>query len=247
MRVDVISNVEKACKDDFLNKTVIVIDVLRATSTMITALANGSTNIIPVETVREAWGLKKSDEIMGGERYCQRIAGFQLGNSPLEYLEPTIKGKTIILTTTNGSRAIRKSLQAAHILAGAMLNASSCAQLALEFQKDIVIVCAGTRGKFSLEDGLCAGLIVCEMMKIDQQSLQLNDFGYAMLYAHQYRKHQMSETLLHCANGRKLSKLGFREDVLFCSRVNLFSTVPIMQDQSLWPFPSSKTWTPSYN
>ncbi|WP_281886645.1 2-phosphosulfolactate phosphatase [Paenibacillus sp. YYML68] len=165
MHIEVIPTVNEARADDLLHKTVIAIDVLRATSTMLAALASGCRSIVPVETVNQALTLQQEGELLAGERFCKRIPGFQLGNSPLEFTPDAVGGKTVIMTTTNGTRAIQKSQKAAHVLIGGLLNAEACAREAARLSHEIVIVCAGTQDVFALEDGLCAGLLVEELMK----------------------------------------------------------------------------------
>lgn len=236
MQLDVISSVNEARSDDFINKTIIVIDVLRATSTIVTALEHGCSGIIPVETVCQARNLQREDNLLGGERFCKKIAGFHYGNSPFEYMSPEIQGKRIVMTTTNGTRAIQKSQKAMHVLAGCVLNAASCAQVAFALKRDIVIVCAGTQDVFSLEDGLCAGLIIEELQARHEGAMELNDTGIAMQGAYKYNEDRLEDAIMQCANGKRLCKLGFKEDVTFCLKVNHYTTVPLLREQTLVPY-----------
>lgn len=232
MQVDVIPTINEAISDDFVQKTVVVIDVLRATSSMATAIAHGCSKIIPVETVNQARQLQGEGQMLGGERYCKKIPGFDFGNSPMEYMSERVRGATIIMSTSNGTRAIQKSLKASHVLAGCILNASACARAALAFEKDIRIVCAGTQDQFSLEDGLGAGLILHEMMAL-RADLEVGDFGQAMHSALLHVRDGLEEALFRCKNGRKLVRLGMADDVKFCARPNVFEAVPIMQGDAL--------------
>ncbi|WP_248925294.1 2-phosphosulfolactate phosphatase [Paenibacillus hamazuiensis] len=227
MNIQVISSVDEALSDGLAGNTVVVIDVLRATSTLITALVHGCAGVVPVETVQQAKQAQKPGDLLGGERFCQKIPGFDLGNSPFEYRPETVAGRNVILTTTNGTRAVQKSQKAAYILAGALLNASACAEKALELGKDITILCSGTGGVYSLEDGLCAGLLVEEMVRLAGPELQVGDFGLAMMYAYGQVKDRLTEALFNCYNGKRLTKLGFSEDILYCSRVNAVTLVPM--------------------
>lgn len=232
MQVNVISSVNEARGDDFLNKTVIVIDVLRATSTIVTALAHGCSGIVPAETVQQAKQLQEPRDLLGGERFCKKIAGFHYGNSPLEYRSPEIIGNRVILTTTNGTRAIQKSLRADHVIAGSLLNAKACAKKAVELQREVAIVCAGTQDEFSLEDGLCAGLIVREFLQqVDREAQGVNDLGLAMLHAFTHAETSLEHTLLACFNGKKLCRMGLQADVSFCAQVNAYDLVPVLQGQ----------------
>src|SRR5690606_12087517 len=105
MQVDVIPSVTEATSDEFIHKTVIVIDVLRATSCITTALEYGCAGVIPVETVGQAKSMQKAGQLLAGERFCKRVPGFDLGNSPHEFIQNDVQGRTIIMTTTNGTRA----------------------------------------------------------------------------------------------------------------------------------------------
>ncbi len=236
VHVDVIASVNEARSDDFVNRTSIVIDVLRATSTMVTALEYGCSSIVPVETVYQAKHMQGEGDLLGGERFGKKISGFDLGNSPLEYVFPDIQGKRIIMTTTNGTRAIYKAQKAAHVIAGSMLNAASCAKAATNLKRDIVIVCAGTQDRFSLEDGLCAGLIIEELREITGGDIELNDFALAMHCTYRELRHDLEEALLMCANGKRLCRMGYKEDVLYCSRVNRFTVVPVLRELTMLPY-----------
>ncbi len=246
MQVDVIASVNEARSDDFINKTVVVIDVLRATSTIVTALEFGCAGVIPVETVSQALKLQESGMLLGGERFCKKILGFDLGNSPVEYMHRDLTEKRIIITTTNGTRALQKTHKAANILAGSVLNARSCAEAAIQLKRDIVLVCAGTQDDFSLEDGLCAGLIADELCELSGEAIALNDLGTAMQAAYRHVKDCLETVILESANGKKLSKMGLKEDVIYCCRKNRYQTVPFMHEQMMLPFEGSKTGSRSY-
>jgi 2-phosphosulfolactate phosphatase len=230
MQIDVIATIGEARSEDMMHKTVIVIDVLRATSTMITALSMGCKGIIPVETVLQAKQLHKEGDLLGGERFCKKIPGFDYGNSPLEYSHADITGKRIIMTTTNGTRGIQKSSKAEHVLAGSLLNGKACAAAAADFRRDIVILCAGTQDVFSLEDGLCAGQIVDELLALHKKmDITVNDLGIAMRSSFLHFKGDLTKTLLGCWNGNRLSKLGFESDIRYCAQLNVTEIVPILE------------------
>ncbi|CAG7642316.1 2-phosphosulfolactate phosphatase [Paenibacillus allorhizosphaerae] len=239
MNVQVISSVNEARAEDLNQKTVIVIDVLRATSTMLTALANGCREITPVETVIQAKQQQETGALLGGERNCKKIPGFDFGNSPLEYTGPHVDGKSLVITTTNGTRAIQKAGKAHRILIGSMLNARACAEAAAA-SGEAVILCSGTNDAFALEDGLCAGLIAQELIDCMPSGKQvtLNDFGLSMLYAYGSVRDRLTETLLSCSNGKRLTRLGFREDVLHCAQVNILHFAPVVQDGKMAASPA---------
>jgi 2-phosphosulfolactate phosphatase len=236
MQVDVVSSVNEAISDDFMYKTVIVIDVLRATSTIVTALERGCTSVIPVETVNLAKSLQQKDDLLGGERFCKKIPGFHFGNSPLEYTRKEVEGKRIILTTTNGTRAIHKAQKASHLIVGSLLNASMCASAALSLGKDVVILCSGTLDEFSLEDGLCAGFIVEQFTRQARTQVHTNDLGLALQAAYLQSEPSLTDTILGSSNGKRLCKIGYKDDVSYCSQTDILRIVPYLNKGSLVPF-----------
>jgi 2-phosphosulfolactate phosphatase len=158
---------------DLACTTCVVFDVLRATSTMVTALSNGAAAIIPVEEISEALALKRRhpDALLAGERDGLRIPaslaegiGFDLGNSPREFTAATVQGKTIIMTTTNGTRALRACARAKQMLAASFLNLEATAMVfAREEPRDLLLVCSGTYEQAAYEDALAAGAL-CDIL-----------------------------------------------------------------------------------
>jgi 2-phosphosulfolactate phosphatase len=240
MQITVLQSVKDINPNLLINQTVIVIDVLRATSNMITALMYGCKEIIPLENVEDAIRLKAAGDLLGGERNCRKLLDFDFGNSPFEYMTPSIQDKRILMTTTNGTRIIQQANQAKHLLAGAFINAQACAIAAIELNEDIVILCAGTNDDFSWEDGLCAGLIVNELQQKTNCSFQVNDFGLCMQSSYLEVQPRLLKALLHCTNGKKLAHLGFEPDIIYCSKVSISDYVPILYDGMLIPLRSKK-------
>ncbi|MFC4777451.1 2-phosphosulfolactate phosphatase [Paenibacillus sp. GCM10023252] len=226
MHVHVVSSVNEASSEQLQHRTTIVIDVLRATSTIIAALAAGAAGVVPVETVMEARALQREGDLLGGERFCRRIPGFELGNSPSEYTKELVLGRRILLTTTNGTRAIHKSLRSDHVLAGSLLNAEACAKSALELRRDIVLLCSGSHDEFAIEDGLCAGLLLNHLTRLSSSSIDTDDFGTAMLSLYRHQAASLLSTLLQGATGKRLVKLGLRRDVEVCAAADTCSVVP---------------------
>ncbi|MVP00169.1 2-phosphosulfolactate phosphatase [Paenibacillus lutrae] len=236
MRIDVIPFLTAVHPEDLAGKTVLVIDVLRATTTILAALGSGSSCVVPVETVEEALELHTQGDVLGGERGCERIAGFDLGNSPLEYTPAAVEGRRVILTTTNGTRALQKASQASHVAAASLLNGAACAQAVLDWQRDAVILCAGTRGAFCLEDGLCAGQIVSHLLSSGSgSSLSICDFSRAMAACYTRHAGQLAEALTDSDNGRRLSGLGFRADLEYSARADTSRLVPVLTGNVLVP------------
>ncbi|NBD22698.1 2-phosphosulfolactate phosphatase [Paenibacillus glycinis] len=233
MQIEVISSVNEAQADRFAHRTVIVIDVLRATSTIVAALEAGAAGIMPVETVLEARALQCSGHLLAGERFCRKIPGFDLGNSPEEFTADLVRGQRIVLTTTNGTRALHKAMRADYVLAGCLNNAAACAQSAAELRRDIVLLCAGSHNEFALEDGLCAGLIIGELQGISPSAVEMNDLGAAMLGLFKSSDGKLRELLLGSTTGRRLMKNGSVRDVDHCCRVSVSSIVPRLQGDML--------------
>lgn len=226
MQAQVISSVNEASSARFHHKTAIIVDVLRATSTIVTAISAGALCVIPAETVMEARALQREGDLLGGERFCKKIAGFDLGNSPEEYTEQVVGGKRIVLTTTNGTRAIHKSMRADYILIASMLNAEACARSAIELRRDIVILCAGSHDEFAIEDGLCAGLVLDRLHSLSHFPIEMDDFGAAMLALYRNRAAQLKETIMCGMSGKRLIKLGFKQDIEACSYVDIYKDAP---------------------
>lgn len=240
MQIEVIASVAEARSEDLINKTVLVIDVLRATSNIVTALAHGCLGVVPVETVQQAKQLHKPDDLLGGERFGRKLAGFHLGNSPFEYSSEEIRGKRILMTTSNGTRAVHKSQKAQTLLVSSFLNASAAANAAWKLGKNIAVLCAGTQDAFSLEDGLCAGLLVDKLAHLTGKGAapEVNDFGLAMRACYLHNQDRLEEELNKSHNGKRLIKMGFAEDVKLCARLDIYDLVPVLKGGMLIPLQS---------
>lgn len=240
MKVDVVSQVDEIKMEEIKHRTVIVIDVLRASSTVVTALANGAIEVIPVETVGQARQFQGSRYLLAGERYGKRIAGFPYTNSPTELSSTPLVDNSLVLTTTNGTRAIHKSLKADAVLIGSFLNGKACAELAQQFRRDVTILCAGSRQKFALEDGLAAGYIT-SLISQKIPDLCINDLGQAMVAAYEVHKDQLPKTLQETATGKRLVQAGNLVDIEYCAQKDLYPLVPFLKDESLTVyFPKEK-------
>lgn len=235
MNVQVVPTAQQAQDIDFSGKIAVVIDVLRATSVIITALDNGAREVIPVKTMEEAQSLYATSDssitLLGGERNALKIEGFELGNSPLEYKKKGVEAKTIILTTTNGTNAITNVQGADEIILACFRNAGAVADhivgLSQRGSHDVVIVCAGTEGRFSLDDGLCTGMLI-EQLK---QKIEVETDDLGLLLAHYYNcsKANLLGALLGCFHLKRLFTLGFYDDIRFCLETNCVATVPVVR------------------
>lgn len=216
------------------DKLVILIDVLRATSTMVTALANGCQSIIPVLTPEEAVArrLTLPGSLLGGERNALPIEGFDLGNSPFDYVPEKVGGKRIIMTTTNGTRALRDAVAAPVIWMASFLNMQSIISACLkQYEQNnkyqgIVVFCAGTEDRFDLPDTLCAGMFINSL----GQNVELNDFGEAARMLYRCSEHQLVDRIRESVHGKKLISLGFERDLIYCSTPNILPVVPAFEE-----------------
>ena len=226
MRISVIPTAQQAQGINFSGQTAVVIDVLRATSVITTALDNGAHEVIPMKTVEEAQSLYATcdNALRGGERNALKIEGFDLGNSPLEYKKKTVEGKTVILTTTNGTHAINTIKGADEVVLACFRNAES---VACSARNDVTVVCAGTEGRFSLDDGLCAGMLI-ELLK-QQTEVEIDDFGLLLNRFYNESKNNLFGALSGCYHLKRLFALGFYDDIKFCLETNCVQTVPVFQ------------------
>ncbi|SHF62865.1 2-phosphosulfolactate phosphatase [Caldanaerobius fijiensis DSM 17918] len=229
MRIDTYETLDSASPRDFADKITIVIDTLRATSTIVTAINNGCKEIIPVSEVEEALSLAQNLDrdtyLLGGERNGVLIEGFDLSNSPLEYTSDVVKGKTIILTTTNGTKAIKKASSAKEIIICSMLNVKAVADYLNEVKMDAVILCAGTEGKgtrkFSLEDVITVGAVISRIDGAD-----IDDLSYASLLLYRENRHDLHNLMQNCFHYKYLISIGYKDDVDFCLQEDIFDILP---------------------
>jgi 2-phosphosulfolactate phosphatase len=217
---------------ELADKTAVVIDVLRASSTIVTALQNECDRIIPAISPNEAAKIKKVSEgeiLLGGEMDSKKIQGFDLGNSPLEYTKENIEEKIIVFSTANGSVAIKRCDDAAEVLVGCMLNAKAVAKEVLEIGRDTYLVCASTRGKFSTDDIIATGCILDRIIGMDG-TVELDDLGRVALKLYRNAKKDLMAAFEGCMHFDHLMSLGFREDVEFCLQEDLFDVVPVYKE-----------------
>lgn len=240
MIISVIPTAQQAQDIDFGGKVAVVIDVLRATSVITTALENGAREVVPVKTIEEAQSLYAQLEptmtLRGGERHAVKIESFDFGNSPLEYTKERVGGKTVILTTTNGTNAINNVKGADEVVLACFRNAEAVAHHLVETSQcggstNIVIVCAGTEGRFSLDDGLCAGLLIDLLQQ--KAEVELDDLGILVHHYYHENKANLLAALSGCFHLKRLVSLGFESDVRFCLETNCASAVPVFADGRL--------------
>jgi len=233
VRVDVEFGAKDAFKAVKRGDLIVVVDVLRCTSSIVSALANGAKAVIPTETLKEAYRLseQRPDFLLAGERKGHKLRGFDLGNSPLEFVQEAVEGKTVIMTTTSGTHALVRCRRAEHVLVGAFLNAAAVAKKAAEIaQKEKVnvsFVLAGEEDLFSLEDFLCAGAIASEF---PIEGVDFSDEALAAVLGFERVKGALSEYVGKSRHAKHLFELGFGRDVEFSCMLNRFEIVPVYVD-----------------
>ncbi|NLC65682.1 MAG: 2-phosphosulfolactate phosphatase [Clostridium sp.] len=225
MKIDVVITGNNVTTDIVKDKVVIVIDILRATSVIITAISNGAKSVIPVTNVEEALKIRNKMEnvVLGGERKAKKIDGFDLSNSPLEYSKENIQDKNVILTTTNGTKAITRSSSADKVYIGSLLNAKAVARKVNEENKDIVVVLAGTNDKFSIDDFLAAGAIINDILEIKEYNL--TDIAKTSLLLFNTNS-DLEELISNAYHYNLLLDLGLHGDIKYCLEKDILNIVP---------------------
>ncbi|MEN6411591.1 MAG: 2-phosphosulfolactate phosphatase [Veillonellales bacterium] len=226
MKIDIAFLPKEIAERNLSNTVCIVLDIFRATTCMVTSIANGCKMIIPVLSIEDA--RKISQEIgpvlFAGERQSLKMEGCDFGNSPFEFSPDKVKGQTIITTTSNGTTAIKATDGAYHTLIGSFLNAKALCRQAKKYGKNILIVCAGTDGLFSLEDALCAGLLVC--LLTEEAESELTDSARGALLMYTEAKDKLIETAKDSRNGKRLCGLDRMEDIVYCFQRDRYQIVP---------------------
>ena len=210
--------------------TVVVVDILRATSCMTTAFAHGIESIKTFAGLAECLELKSKSYLTAGERDGKKVEGFDLGNSPFEYMNGSVRGKKIAFTTTNGTQAIAKASSAKEIIIGSFLNLSAVVSYLRTTPNNVLIVCSGWKGKVNLEDTVFAGALV-ENLK--------SDFDYAcdapMMAQRLYEqgRNDLNDFLKDSSHIKRLRKLNIEKDIAFCLTENKYDVVPLIRDGSI--------------
>jgi 2-phosphosulfolactate phosphatase len=215
---------------DLQDKIVVVVDIFRATSTMMAALANGVNSILPVADLEACRALAANGYIIAGERNGLPAPGFELGNSPIAYLEGKYEGQKIAMTTTNGTLAIEKSIpNSAKVLIGAFVNLQATADYLLSLPNDVVIHCAGWKGKFNLEDSLYAGALISRM-GINTDC----DAGIAMSTLFEKQQNNLKGFLSQASHAKRLQNHNIEADIDFCLSMDLYAIVGMLQGNELY-------------
>jgi len=216
------------------NRTVVVIDVLRATSVIVHAMSQGAKEIFPVKTVEEAFQKAKTFPrdmtLLGGERESQKIEGFDLGNSPREYIAGKVRGKRLIMTSTNGTKAFHSVTSAAEILVGSFFNISATAERGLKPGRDLLIFPSGDEENFSLEDTVCGGMLIDRIIKIGRRSITLTDASHSAYILYERFKANLVEAFRLSRHGKELIDRGHEEDLPYCAQIDMTNIVPVFKE-----------------
>ncbi|MBN2615413.1 MAG: 2-phosphosulfolactate phosphatase [Bacteroidales bacterium] len=233
MKIDVIPYASAIRTERISGRNAVVIDVLRAGSVMVTAMSNGARAFLPVVSVEEAVQVAEKMEgnfLLAGERDTKLIPGFHLGNSPLEYTADRVKGKTIILTTSNGTRALNALREASRVFIGTFLNSNALVDKLLALD-DVVLVCSGTNDDYSMDDGMFAAQVIHRI--VQQKKAHLSDLAQSLLQAYESKNGNLKELLQGCYHLNLLVRNGFEKDVEYCLQTDKLSLVPELIEGSI--------------
>ena len=229
------SNVSDA---DLRGRTVVVIDVLRACSTIVTALSRGARAVLPVPDMAEAGkiagNLDPDVYRLGGERNGEKIEGYHLGNSPLEYTQDEVEKRDVILNTTNGTRALSHATEAKHLVAACFLNADRVVDFVQEADDAVTIVCAGRQNRLALEDTLCAGLLLDRLWSSQKPDV-VTDSAHTAFTLYDTDRTHLSSALRGANHAEELVRQGREEDLSYCFQFDECSVLPYYTDNRLLP------------
>ena len=232
MRVDLHFTPHQIDELAMRDKTVVVIDVLRASTSITAALHNGAREVIPVTTVERAVKISGNlfgDYVLrGGERNGKMIEGFNLGNSPFDYSEEKIKGKAIIFSSTNGSLAIEKVRFARNVVIASFVNISLVVRFLKKLNQDFVVLCAGNSGMFSIEDSVCAGMLLQKLNADDDMDPVLSDAAIAVSMLYKGFSRNLLKMVKNSEHGKYLASIGFANDLPVCAAVDTIPVLPQM-------------------
>jgi 2-phosphosulfolactate phosphatase len=244
MKLDVVFTAAGLTSGEVQGRTVFVIDILRAGTTMCAALYHGARAIVPVGSTEEALRLAQTlgvnETVLAGERNALRIPGFALGNSPREMAPGVVRGKTVVMTTSNGTGALLAAANAPLVFLACAANftlASTRACEAWNRQEDMLVVCAGREQRFALDDAYTAGRLVEAALGGGRSRKGLNDGALAALdLVRRYGRH-WERPLAASAAGRELKELGFKDDVGEAARVDAFPVLAQFQNRRVTAAP----------
>lgn len=209
-------------------KVVVVIDVYRATSAIVAGLGTGLKKIIPVSTVDEAREYQKKGFKVAAERKGDIVPGFDMGNSPLSFSEKSLIGETVVLSTSNGTKALLKATSAKEIVVGSFLNQSAVVNYVNEHHDSVMFLCAGWRDRFNLEDTIVAGAMAQDLLAKGWSTTC--DSSLAAMRLYDLGKSDVKGFMKDASHTNRLAHLKLDEDIAFCNRQDVFDVVPVYKD-----------------
>lgn len=231
--IDVFFSVQAFQEEDLRGKSAVIIDILRASSSIVTAVNNGAKKIIPVEDMSDAMKIARTmdqnDYLLCGEKDGVKIEGYHLGNSPQEYTKEVVGDKTLIINTTNGTRAIKKASLANRIYIGSFLNQKAILNALAEHDDEVVLICSGWRGRLALEDTMFAGSLIHKLCKGNLPEKTKDGAKVAFGLFEKFGD-DLEETIRQSDHAYRLRNLVPEDDVPFCCQVDKFSVLPGMKD-----------------
>ncbi|MFN8164906.1 MAG: 2-phosphosulfolactate phosphatase [Bacteroidia bacterium] len=211
---------------------VVIIDILRATSAICTAFEHGAEKMIPVATIEEARRYKEQGFLVGAERDAIPVEGFDFGNSPFSYMNEIVKGKTIVISTTNGTQAIEAAKDAYKVVIGSFLNIDSLCEMLLGERRNVLLLCSGWKNKFNLEDALFAGAVTEALTDISAE-FKLGDGCLALKYLYQQARKDPYKFLNNASHKERLARLNLKKDIKYCLTPNQTTVIPVLRDGAL--------------
>ncbi len=220
---------------DYKESIVVVVDVLRATSSICVAFAHGAECMIPLATVEETVAYKEKGYLIAGERNGEMIEGFDMGNSPFSFMEERIKGSKIAITTTNGSQAIHAVNDAFQIVIGSFLNLNALTNWLTDQDRNVMVLCSGFKNKFNLEDTLLAGAIVHRLRPTNKLTIDC-DSAVASEYLYMKAKDDLFEFLKNSSHRKRLHRLHIESDIKYCLSPNQCKVIPVLKNGILYNY-----------
>ena len=211
---------------------VVIIDIFRATSSICYGIENGAEAIIPVAEVEECEAYREQGfgYLLAAERNGEVVTGFDFGNSPFSYTKEKVAGKTVVLTTTNGTQALHLSRKAKKVVIGSFLNLTSLCNWLKVQQESVLLVCAGWKNNFNLEDTLFAGAVIEQLKNLN---FKLDDAAIAANDLFQLGKDDINLYLKKTSHGERLKKLGIEKDIEFCLQIDITTAIPVLEGDKL--------------
>jgi 2-phosphosulfolactate phosphatase len=239
MRADVFFAPSLMMPADVSNRVVAVVDVLRASTSIAVAIANGARAVIPLpsseEVASRSKSLARSEVRLAGERKSQPISGFDFGNSPSEFTREAVEGKTLLMSTTNGTQAVLAVQGAKDVVVASYVNFSATLahlRAALRAGTDVAIVCAGQDRQFSLEDAACAGLFI-QHITAKHTKTEVNDAAQAAMVLNKKYGTNLKRLFGASSHGQALVAAGYEKDLATCADLNAYGVLPVYQDRQI--------------